>query len=63
MAGPVKPFDEQHPVRGFFCDPRIGAKGSKAFHFGVDVAAPDGTAVAASSAAPSTPKAPRTSGS
>ena len=42
---PVKPFDEQHPVRGFFCDPRIGAKGSKAFHFGVDVSAPDGTAV------------------
>ena len=42
---PVKPFDEQHPVRGFFCDPRIGAKGSKAFHFGIDVSAPDGTAV------------------
>ena len=42
---PVKPFDEQHPVRGFFCDPRIGAKGGKAFHFGVDVSAPDGTAV------------------
>ena len=36
---PVKPFDEQHPVRGFFCDPRIGAKGSKALHFGVDVSA------------------------
>ena len=42
---PVKPFDEQHPVRGFFCDPRIGAKGSKALHFGVDVSAPDGTPV------------------
>ena len=42
---PVKPFDVQHPVRGFFCDPRIGAKGSKAFHFGIDVSAPDGTAV------------------
>ena len=42
---PVKPFDAQHPVRGFFCDPRIGAKGSKAFHFGIDVSAPDGTAV------------------
>ena len=42
---PVKPFDEQHAVRGFFCDPRIGAKGSKAFHFGIDVSAPDGTPV------------------
>ena len=42
---PVKPFDQQHPVRGFFCDPRIGEKGGKAFHFGVDVSAPDGTAV------------------
>ena len=42
---PVKPFDQQHPVRGFFCDPRIGAKGSKALHFGVDVSAPDGTPV------------------
>ena len=42
---PLKPFDQQHPVRGFFCDPRIGEKGGKAFHFGVDVSAPDGTAV------------------
>ena len=42
---PVAPFDRQHPVRGFFCDPRVGDKGSKAFHFGVDVSAPDGTAV------------------
>jgi hypothetical protein len=42
---PLKPFDQQHPVRGFFCDPRIGDKGGKAFHFGVDVSAPDGTAV------------------
>jgi peptidase M23-like protein len=42
---PVKPFDEQHAVRGFFCDPRIGDKGGKSFHFGVDVSAPDGTAV------------------
>ena len=41
----MKPFDQQHPVRGFFCDPRIGDKGGKAFHFGVDVSAPDGTAV------------------
>jgi hypothetical protein len=42
---PVKPFDRQHPVRGFFCDPRIGDAGGKSFHTGVDVSAPDGTAV------------------
>jgi hypothetical protein len=42
---PLAPFDHQHPVRGFFCDPRIGEHGSKAFHFGVDVSGPDGTAV------------------
>jgi hypothetical protein len=41
---PVKPFDRQHPVRGFFNDPRI-LDASHAFHFGVDVSAPDGTAV------------------
>ena len=39
------PFDRQHPVRGFFCDPRIGDLGGKAFHTGVDVSAPDGRAV------------------
>ena len=42
---PVKPFDEQHPVRGFFRDPRIGDHGGSSFHTGVDVSAPDGTAV------------------
>lgn len=42
---PVKPFDRQHPVRGFLDDPRIGHEGGKAFHFGIDVAAPDGTRV------------------
>ena len=44
---PVKPFNRQHPVRGFFGDPRIGgAHGdSKQFHFGVDVSAPNGTPV------------------
>jgi murein DD-endopeptidase MepM/ murein hydrolase activator NlpD len=42
---PVAPFDQQHPVRAFFCDPRIGDKGSKAFHFGIDVSGPDGTPV------------------
>jgi Peptidase family M23 len=42
---PLKPFDQQHPVRGFFCDPRIGDQGDRSFHFGVDVAALDGTPV------------------
>jgi Peptidase family M23 len=42
---PVKPFDRQHPVRAFFNDPRIGEHGGKAFHFGIDISAPDGTAV------------------
>jgi hypothetical protein len=43
---PVKPFRAQHAVRGFFGDPRIGNHGrSRQFHFGVDVSAPDGTAV------------------
>lgn len=41
---PVRPFHRQHPVRGFFGDPRIAGK-VHAFHFGVDVSAPDGTAV------------------
>ena len=41
---PVEPFDHQHPVRGFFGDPRI-ADGGRTFHFGVDVAAPAGTPV------------------
>ena len=42
---PVKPFDRQHPVRAFLNDPRIGDRGGTAFHFGIDVSAPDGTAV------------------
>jgi hypothetical protein len=41
---PVKPFDRQHPVRGYFNDPRV-QDASHAFHFGVDVSAPDGTEV------------------
>jgi hypothetical protein len=54
---PVKPFAVQHPVRGSFGDPRtlfhLGPSfaslyhggGSFSFHQGVDVCAPDGTAV------------------
>ena len=41
---PLKPFAGQHPVRGFLCDPRI-AGGGRTFHFGIDIAAPAGTAV------------------
>jgi hypothetical protein len=41
---PVQPFDRQHPVRGYFNDPRV-QDASHAFHFGVDVSAPDGTEV------------------
>jgi len=42
---PVMPFDQQHPVRAFFCDPRIGDKGGKSFHFGIDIFGTNGTAV------------------
>jgi hypothetical protein len=46
---PVKPFHRQHPVRGYFGDPRIGPDPDgtihRTLHFGVDVSAPDGTAV------------------
>lgn len=42
---PVRPFNVQHPVRGFFNDPRIGSHGGQAFHFGIDISARDGTAV------------------
>jgi hypothetical protein len=45
---PVKPFDQQHPVRGFFGDPRIGMtpKGMHSgFHFGIDISCPNGTPV------------------
>ena len=43
---PVKPFNRQHPVRGFFGDPRISNHGrSRQFHFGIDISAPNGTPV------------------
>lgn len=45
---PVKPFDRQHPVRGFFGDPRIPEMGREphgSFHFGIDISCPDGTPV------------------
>jgi hypothetical protein len=42
---PLKPFDRQHPVRAFLNDPRIGRHGVRSFHFGIDIAARDGTAV------------------
>ena len=45
---PVKPFHRQHPVRGFFGDPRIAedAHGTThSFHFGIDISCPDGTPV------------------
>ncbi|MEK6276086.1 MAG: M23 family metallopeptidase [Actinomycetota bacterium] len=41
---PVKPFNRQHPVRGYLNDPRNGNH-SKNFHFGIDISAADGTAV------------------
>jgi Peptidase family M23 len=53
---PFKPFDRQHPIRGFFGDPRTIYYGSildnpfgmgefVAFHQGVDIAAPNGTPI------------------
>jgi hypothetical protein len=41
---PVKPFHEQHPVRGYLGDPRIAGE-SHTTHFGIDISAPNGTAV------------------
>jgi hypothetical protein len=54
---PVKPFDRQHAIRGYFGDPRtifigrptfgnlLHGAGAFGFHFGIDICAPDGTAV------------------
>jgi hypothetical protein len=41
----VKPFDKQHPVRSFFDDPRQEGADPASFHFGIDIAARDGTPV------------------
>jgi Peptidase family M23 len=41
---PIKPFYQQHLVRGYFNDPRLSGDES-GFHFGVDISAPDGTPV------------------
>jgi hypothetical protein len=53
---PFKPFNVQHPIRGFFGDPRtvfengalaggFDGPGFFSFHQGVDIAAPDGTPI------------------
>jgi hypothetical protein len=49
---PIEPFHEQHPIRGYFGDPRTVFReatdpvlGSFSFHNGVDISAPDGTPV------------------
>jgi hypothetical protein len=41
---PIAPFDVQHPIRGYFGDPRIEGR-ARSFHSGVDIAAPVGTPV------------------
>ena len=53
---PVRPFFKQHPIRGFFGDPRtvfengvlaggFDGPGFFSFHQGVDISAPDGTPI------------------
>jgi hypothetical protein len=53
---PFKPFDQQHPIRGFFGDPRtvyengilagaFDGPGLFSFHQGIDISAPNGTPI------------------
>src|SRR6266545_7094764 len=44
---PRQPFHRQHPVRGYFGDPRIVGHDAQhgALHLGIDISAPDGTVV------------------
>jgi hypothetical protein len=53
---PFRPFDKQHPIRGFFGDPRtvfengvlaggFDGPGFFSFHQGVDISAPNGTPI------------------
>jgi hypothetical protein len=44
---PVAPFHRQHPIRGYFGDPRGSGHDyeREQIHFGVDISAPDGTPV------------------
>ena len=54
---PIKPFGQEHPIRGYFGDPRtqflgpptlatvLHGFGKSSFHQGVDISAPNGTAV------------------
>jgi hypothetical protein len=53
---PIKPFGKQHPIRGFFGDPRtvfengvlaggFDGPGIFSFHQGIDISAPDGTPI------------------
>ena len=41
---PVRPFYQQHEIRGYFDDPRLSGP-EEGFHFGVDILAADGTPV------------------